>query len=59
MYLKIYYKNNVRMQPLSMISGTSNVTSWRIEFNQKRVQNYAPNYVVAVLFFNNYHIDVQ
>lgn len=59
MDLKIYYKNNVRMQPQSMFSGTSNVISWRIEFNQKRVQNYAPNYVVAVLFFHNYHVDVR
>lgn len=59
MYLKKYYKNNVKMQPLSMVSGSSNVTSWMIEFNQKGMQNYAPNYVVAVLFFHNYYVDVQ
>lgn len=42
MYLKIYYRNNVRIQPLTMVSGTSDVTFQRIGFNQKKGTRLCP-----------------
>lgn len=36
MYLKNILQKHVSMQPLTMVSGTSNVTFQRIGFNQKK-----------------------